>query len=708
MITAAVKTTPRPTEPAFLTRVRLRARRRVLWLRRVWAEGLAEPEQGLAIPHSEVDRVLADPREAAEAEDAFYEGDAQARRLTEEIREADGHAADEAPWRRLAREFGLSGPEVDLLMLTVAVDVDPALLRACGYLNDDATACRPTPWLAAGLFQWPACVRPGPESGLVRWGLARPADGAAVPWSGTSPWAADPYLVSWVVQGHGRDPVLGDAILPVAAEDIPPTCLYSELLAEMKAFAAALLEQRRRPHGGRHGVEIELIGPEGSGKRTLAAQLCAELGAGLVLADAGVLLGPDVALPLAAERALHAVRLARLNGAVLYWQDAGAANPRAWAAVRGSADLTLFGAAAADSGPKRVEVPRRSFRLPPLTRAQRVALWAGLCDRPAPEPVADWMLTPAEVAAAARVAPAGPRAVVEACRRELSQGPGGLITPLACPYTWDDIVLASQTRGHLEELQNQARLRWPVYEDWGFERLCPVGRGIAALFAGSTGTGKTMAAQVLARALGMELYRVDLAGVMSKYIGETEKNLKQIFDTCERANVLLFFDEADAVFGQRTQVKDAHDRYANIEVDYLLQRMEQFDGIAVLATNRKGDIDKAFLRRMRFIVDFLQPGPAERLALWRRALLPRAPDGTELLDAIDYEFLADRLTMSGADIKGAALAAAFLARAEGTRIAMRHVLHTARREMAKHGEVLRPGDPACIREGLCQTSRSNG
>ncbi|HEX7681511.1 MAG TPA: ATP-binding protein, partial [Thermoanaerobaculia bacterium] len=184
----------------------------------------------------------------------------------------------------------------------------------------------------------------------------------------------------------------------------------------------------------------------------------------------------------------------------------------------------------------------------------------------------------------------------------------------------------------------------------------------------------------------------DLAGVVNKYIGETEKRLKVIFDSCERANVLLFFDEADALFGQRTQVKDAHDRFANIEIDYLLQRMEQFDGIAVLATNRRSDLDKAFVRRLRFIIDFMQPGPAERRELWRRALPETAPAGDPLLDAIDFDLLASRLAMTGADIKQSALGAAFLARSEGSRIGMRHLLAAARREMTKHGVELRPGD----------------
>jgi SpoVK/Ycf46/Vps4 family AAA+-type ATPase len=177
-----------------------------------------------------------------------------------------------------------------------------------------------------------------------------------------------------------------------------------------------------------------------------------------------------------------------------------------------------------------------------------------------------------------------------------------------------------------------------------------------------------MSAQILARALGMEIYRVDLAGVVSKYIGETEKNLRQVFDACERANVLLFFDEADALFGKRTQVKDAHDRFANIEIDYLLQRMEQFEGLAILATNRRSDIDSAFLRRIRFVVDFLPPGVADRRRLWTLALPAIAPNGDPLLGAIDWDTLAQRLEMTGADIKAAALSAAFLARSEGTRI----------------------------------------
>ncbi|NJM60641.1 MAG: ATP-binding protein [Oscillatoriales cyanobacterium RU_3_3] len=439
-------------------------------------------------------------------------------------------------------------------------------------------------------------------------------------------------------------------------------------------------------------LEIELVGAPGAGKRTLAMQVCAALNLDLMTADASLLLGADVPRSLALERLMRVVRLAGLSGAALYWHGLEDVNPKLWQWSQFHCGLTFLGVTV-PLEPSQNRVIRRSFSLPRLTRTQQVQLWQQLTnDSPVPDAIANWLLTPAEIQKATQVTSAGTETITAVCRQMLHRQAGELFAPLGCPYTWADIVLPETVRQHLRELEEQARLRWQVYEEWGFGQLCPMGQGMTALFSGPSGTGKTMAAQVLARSLDMELYRVDLAGVINKYIGETEKRLKQVFDACERANVLLFFDEADALFGQRTQVKDAHDRFANIEIDYLLQRMEQFDGIAILATNRKSDLDRAFLRRIRFIVDFVQPGVEERSQLWRSALLESTPQGEPLLEGIDWEFLANKLTMTGADIKSAALGAAFLARSQGTRIAMQHVLHAARREMAKHGVAIRTGE----------------
>lgn len=682
------------TEPAFLTRVRMRAQRRVLWMRSQWPASSLESSQPFAITDAEVDRVLADPGRRAESEHAFYETDPTARELSAGIKDADIQAFRDGVWARLAREFAVSPGGLDLLSLAVAAEMDPWLRRAFGYLHDDANLGYPTPWLAEVLFQRPSQAECGPDASLVRWRLAHPAEGVQNAWGSAAPWIADSHIVSWITRGPCLDPALSSSV-----EMVPPAgvakhpCLYPDQLQSLLEFVQALC-QHRDQSGDHLGVpvEIELVGPPGTGKRTLAGQFSAALGASLLVVNAAASFGPEVPFVTALDRVVRAARLARLASAVLYWQDADGLNPRLWEAARSFAGLAVYGVRAPIEQGDGAAVARRSVRIQPLSRAGRLSLWSKLNSQPAPQPVEDWALTPSEIVSAASVATAGASAVLESCQRNVCQRPGELFSSLPCPYTWQDIVLPPDLREHLAELETQARSRWAVYDEWGFGRLCPLGRGITALFAGPSGTGKTMAAQVMARSLGMPLYRIDLAGIMNKYIGETEKRLKRVFEACSRSDVVLFFDEADALFGQRTQVKDAHDRFANIEIDYLLQLMEQFDGVAILATNRKADLDKAFLRRIRFIIDFLNPGPEERLALWRRALgadLPRAP---ELLDGIEWENLAAKLNMTGADITAAALSAAFLARADGTPITMKHVIHAARREMTKHGLVIRPGE----------------
>jgi cytidylate kinase len=677
-------------EPPFVTRVRLRAQRRVLWMRALWTAEQSGPAQGLAITHGEVDRITADPAEIASQEAAFYEEDPTACNLAKQIELADSQASEHREWKRICEEFDLTQHEKDLLSLALAVEVDPLLRRVYGYLHDDAGAAYATPWLASILFQWPSGIRFGLDSALLRWRLARPLDGTLNPWAITAPWTADPHLVLWVIQGACLDPALGTAVHIHSAEESQRNpCLYPEQLAGIRHFVESVWS---KPHDSAVSLEIEIVGPGGAGKRTLASQFAATLGADMICADAGSLLAGDVPRVVAADRVVRAVRIAKLARGILYWHGIKAVDPATWEVMRGYPRLMILGNESALARRKDGPCVRRSFHLPPLTRAARIGLWKQLTEDPVPTMVADWMLTPAEIVNAVRIAPAGAEAVAEICQEDLAAGPHELFTALVCPFTWDDIILPKAVRDHLVEFEQQVRLRWQVYEDWGFGRLCPLGTGITSMFAGPSGTGKTMAAQVIARSLGMKLYRVDLAGVINKYIGETEKRLKQVFDACERANVMLFFDEADALFGQRTQVKDAHDRFANIEIDYLLQRMEQFEGIAILATNRKGDLDKAFLRRVRFIVDFMPPGPAERLALWRRVLPAQTAKGEPLLQEIDWNFLSAKLNMTGADITAAALDAAFLAYSQGKRIGMEHVLHAARRTMTKQGVVLRPGD----------------
>ena len=685
---------PGAAAEVLVNRVRLRARRRFLWMRSVWGNQPA-PSPVFAISEADVERALENPTAVTAREEAFYASDPEALQLSGQINAADQDFGSDHTWDWLRRQFGPSDAEVDLLATALAVEIDPQMRRVFGFLQDDATAGLATPWLASCLFGWPCRAPLGPDSALVRWRLARPVEGSNNPWAVTGPWVADPHMVLWLTAGPSMDPALSMAVqfLP-AAEVREHACLYPDVHAAMLGFLDRVRQwtTERASLAARVAVEMELMGPKGAGKRTLAAQFAATLGADLLAVDAGALLGADAPLDLAVERAVRAVRMARLTGSALYWYNTEQSNPRALRAVGAFSDFALIGASTPGAPGVIAAAVRRSFALPGLTRAARIILWKNLSDEAVPPQVAEWTLAPGEVVNASRVVAAGSDAVAEACQQDLHLEASELFAPLVCPFTWDDIVLPSTLRQHLAELEQQVRLRWRVYEEWGFGRLCPLDRGITALFAGPSGTGKTMAAQVIARSLGMKLYRVDLAGVMNKYIGETEKRLKQVFDSCERANALLFFDEADALFGQRTQVKDAHDRFANIETDYLLQRIEQFEGVAILATNRKNDLDKAFVRRIRFIIEFMHPGPSERLALWRRVLPARSPEGEELLDGIQWEFLAEKLALTGAEITATALGAAFLARADDTRIGMRHVLHAARREMTKQGLVLRAGD----------------
>lgn len=243
--------------------------------------------------------------------------------------------------------------------------------------------------------------------------------------------------------------------------------------------------------------------------------------------------------------------------------------------------------------------------------------------------------------------------------------------------TWEDLVLPEAELRTLREIAAHVAQRTTVYEHWGFAAKSSRGLGISALFAGPSGTGKTMAAEVLAHTLRLDLYRIDLSSVVSKYIGETEKNLKRVFDTAEEGGAILFFDEADALFGKRSEVKDSHDRYANIEISYLLQRMESYRGLSVLATNMKGALDQAFLRRLRFVINFPFPDLAQRAAIWQRIFPPSTPT-----EGLDFGKLA-RLNVPGGNIRNIALNAAFLAAAAGEPVRMSHLLHAARAEYSK-------------------------
>jgi SpoVK/Ycf46/Vps4 family AAA+-type ATPase len=285
--------------------------------------------------------------------------------------------------------------------------------------------------------------------------------------------------------------------------------------------------------------------------------------------------------------------------------------------------------------------------------------------------------------------PAGQRRLTaasleNACRGIGSAAMGPLAQKLSLPYQMKDLVVQDTVRAELGLAVAWVRHQRQVLEAWGFARRIPFGKGLTALFSGPPGTGKTMAAQVLARELGLDIYRIDLSRVMSKYIGETEKNLARLFDEAHAAGVILFFDEADAIFGKRTEVRDAHDRYANVEIGYLLQRMEEHEGVTILATNRMRDMDEAFIRRFHFILNFPMPGEPDRLKIWQGMF----PSEAEREANLDLRPLARHFEISGGEIRNVVLAAAFFAAAGNSRIDISHVKRALRRELGKNGRVV--------------------
>ena len=658
--------------------VRALARLRTAWMERLWSEGLTSPDQGLAIPLGEVRQILADPRVEAESYKSFLteEGPSQ---LLKEAKEAEAELDANGFWRWIAQVFGLNPMERGLLALCVAVELDPRLGRAFAYLTDDTRATHPTRLLAAALFGW-SDREPATLSGVQRWRLAHPLPSDPSPQASVG-WLADPALVQSVQNESWSDLSLERStqyLFPDAVRSLP--CLYPEVLESM---LAAL------PLGGWVAgdpeFDVVLTGPEGSGRETLAAQFAAALGLPLLVVKPALLAAGSSACDAKAVESkidglVQAARLAHATGSILYLRDADTITAGDWLDLRRLGCRILRGATRAPEKATQIHT------LTPLPTAKRVEMWAHISEEPAPPMVHTQRLTPAEI----RLLAMPNRGVgMNIALRHALQAHSELMQPLACPYTWDDLVVSPSLKRMLKDFESQVLLRWEVYEKWGFARLTHLGQGISALFGGPSGTGKTMAAQVLARSLGLELFRVDLAGVVNKYIGETEKRLRDVFDACERSGALLFFDEADALFGNRMQVKDSHDRFANIEIDYLLQRIEQFDGIAILATNRKNDLDAAFLRRLRFVVDFLNPDRNERRILWEKSLPAHTPDGERITEELDFALLAAEMELNGAQIKAIALGAAFLARGAGTLIGMEHIELAAYREYAKQGLLLR-------------------
>jgi hypothetical protein len=582
----------------------------------------------------------------------------------------------------LARRLGLSAFERNVLLLAAAMELDTRIAPLCARAQRDQQKPYPTFALALTMFERPAWDVMSPERPLRHWQLIDIDQTRAEPLT-VSRLRADERIVNYVKGLNYLDERLRPLLRPVPRPD------DADLSPSQLTTASAVQTAAHRSAAEGRPAVIQLLGPDAASKRLVGARGAAEVGLHLFelsfddLPTAGA--DFDVFARLWQRESLLSPIGLLVDAAEVDKHGAAGTTIRRWPSA--GAGLVLLDVREPWPGLGDASVVLDIAK--PTPAEQREAWHAALGARAGANPMrltGQFDVNLPTIHRVAREAVPSDRAVTDdevaaglwsGCLAQTRTGLDQLAQRLDAKATWAQLELPAEEEGLLRQIESQVAFRAQVYDTFGFRDQMNRGLGISVLFAGESGTGKTMAAEVLANALGLMLYRIDLSAVVSKYIGETEKNLRKLFDAAEGGGAILFFDEADALFGKRSEVKDSHDRYANIEINYLLQRMETFQGLAVLASNLKSSMDTAFLRRLRFVVNFPFPGAVERAAIWSGAF----PEGTPLGD-LDYDRLA-RLHVTGGSIQNIALNAAFAAARTRGKVTMPVLLDAARTEFRK-------------------------
>lgn len=676
-----------------LHRIRLLMKRRACWLRQGWSQDALSAHRGMVISDARADQLFAVVDDTAERE--FHRDNPESRAIGQELAALERELAHRrrnlesggvSALAALQDLFGLNDFERDLLLLCFAVSDDPGFATLCAYLQDDSASAPPTPHMALDVLCASAAERAdawtslGPGTPLRHFHLLRMSGQET---GGMRRLLSIDDRVADFIRGVNRMDGRVTPLLRPAAR--PAICGAQEEIV-------SALVRWSKTSAAQPWPLVNLTGAPGSGRRAVAAEFSARVGLELFAVDPRSIPPSDIERQEFVQLLQREAALSRL-AYYLDLSDLDTGDRGLASAVRDC--LERFRGVLFVAGRERWRLARATYHVevPRPTAIEQQALWAGAlkaagvsAEGRADGIVQQFDFGPEAIPQVVRAAVARSGDLWAACRDHAGAQMGPLAERLAPGYGWDDIVLPDDVMQQVRELAGQVAARSQVYERWGFGRHLAQGRGIAALFCGPSGTGKTMTAEILARHLALDLYRIDLAGVVSKYIGETEKNLRSIFDAAEQSGAILFFDEADALFGKRTEVRDSHDRYANIEVNYLLQRMEDYRGLAILCTNRRSALDRAFLRRLRFLIEFPFPDADHRRQIWQKMIPPSAPVG-----ALDFNALA-RLEVPGGNIRNIAINAAFLAASAGEPISDAHVLQAARREYAKIDKLLTPAE----------------
>jgi AAA+ superfamily predicted ATPase len=617
-------------------------------------------------------------------------------------------------WFWLRDTFGLSDLDVEVILIALASEIDLRYERLYAYLQDDVTRKRPTIDLCLNLLcdsadsKTSSQARFAPDAPLIRNSLLQliPDPNQVEPPAFAYYLKLDNQIVRFLLGQDGLDPGLSS----FCRLSYPTADLDTMFVAE--DMKSALLTLVARSIEAEEPLTLNFHGARGAEKRQAAEALATQAGLSLLSVDLRLALtaGADFGQTLR-----RVFREASLKNAFVYLDHADVLRSDERASeyeilleeVGQHDGAVIIASTQATNSAGRCRAGLLTMHFPPLDFLSRRACWetnlraAGVAARDADIDVlaTRFRLNPGQIRSAVAdarnaqlwhqansscKAPGAEISAVDlfsAARSQSGHRLSKLARKVEPKYRWTDIVLPTDQLSQLKEISDQVKYRYIVYGDWGFDRKLSLGKGLNVLFAGPPGTGKTMAAEVIASELQLDLYKIDLAQVVSKYIGETEKNLDSIFTAAESANAILFFDEADALFGKRSEVKDSHDRYANIEIGYLLQKMEEYEGVAILATNLRQNLDDAFSRRIQVVIDFPFPDEPSRLKIWKGMFPVEAPLGTD----VDFIGLSREIKLAGGNIKNIALAAAFYAASDGQVVHMPHLLEAARREHQKLG-----------------------
>lgn len=676
-----------------------------------------EQFQGLYVSDAEVDDFLSRPAgmprwAATEEPDDIDALDALAAIRSDFTGVAEHESAASSRISHLVRAFQLDPLDLDILLICLAPEIDLRYERLYGYLQDDITKRRPGVDLLLNLL-----TRSLPDKLSLRSKFSPEAPLFAHQLLNIFRDAGEthPTLLGHYVRVDGRivNYLLGsddvDARLSGMVQHRRALSSFTDLV-----FSPSETELLREyaEHTATQPMLFYIQGPQGAGRRSVGQVVAGRAGKDLLVVDCERLVGDSGTESLIRCASREAVLL---NAALFFnnfdalLTDEREPLRRQLLAELGRLDNLAF-LAANTPWEAGVDVNGRLFvrlELSTPSVTSRIEIWrnslAGSITEAVdvPKVANSFQFRPGQIKEAAATArnlawrrhPERPvitmHDVYHAARLHSNVRLASLARKLTPKYTWNDIILPEDRLQQLKEMCSFVNYRSVVYDTWGFDQKLSLGKGLNVLFAGPPGTGKTMAAEIIANDLGLDVYKIDLSMVVSKYIGETEKNLAKIFAEAESSNAILFFDEADALFGKRSEVRDAHDRYANIEIGYLLQRMEEYAGVVILASNFRKNMDDAFVRRLHFAVEFPMPDEQDRRRIWEGVWPHRTPRNSD----VDFSLLAHKFEIAGGNIRNIALGSAFLAAADDVgEVRMRHVVRATRREYQKMGKVVMVGE----------------